>query len=201
MNKDIWSRWNNKDIAEKKLIDIVHNRNFSSSQSTTKAKYSFQVPLSSQMVDTMWVGARTFPLLIAELRSSGTVGGTKSLTGIITFLSTCKHNPIGWQIPLDCDINALERNLDPDQILNGRRKLQRGFRANTSESYVALTVASKPSKEVGTMAPASAKALFLACADSSSPPLLAPCRQARRRKYPGRRRGLKLQQLSTFTTA
>lgn len=42
------------------------------------------------MVETMWVGARTFPLLIATFRSSGTVGGTVSLTGTMTFFATCK---------------------------------------------------------------------------------------------------------------
>mmetsp|Transcript_17361 Transcript_17361/g.29727 ORF Transcript_17361/g.29727 Transcript_17361/m.29727 type:complete len:270 (-) Transcript_17361:360-1169(-) len=44
----------------------------------------------------------------------------------------------------------------------------------TSPSYVALMAASKPSYESGTTAPASRRAAFLACADSSSEPLRAP---------------------------
>lgn len=41
--------------------------------------------------------------------------------------------------------------------------------------HVSLIALSSASYEVGTTAPASLKALFFACADSNSPPLLAPC--------------------------
>lgn len=44
----------------------------------------------------------------------------------------------------------------------------------TSFSKVSLIAASKASYEVGTTAPASCSAWFFACADSNSPPLLAP---------------------------
>uniref|UniRef100_A0A0A9FTJ7 Secreted protein n=1 Tax=Arundo donax TaxID=35708 RepID=A0A0A9FTJ7_ARUDO len=44
------------------------------------------------MVEIMWVGARTFPLLIAVLRSSGMGGGVISGTGEIFPSSTSFSN-------------------------------------------------------------------------------------------------------------
>ena len=81
----------------------------------------------------IWVGARTFPALIAAFKSCGTGGGLKSGMGTITPSST------------RC-------------------------------SYVFLINGSKLSKDVGTKAPASWRALFFAWADSESPPLFAPYR-------------------------
>jgi hypothetical protein len=81
--------------TSKRLMSREHNKSCVANSNNPESpidKCSVQVPLSSQMVDTMCVGARTFPLLIAALRSSGTVGGTKSLTGEITFFSTCTQN-------------------------------------------------------------------------------------------------------------
>jgi hypothetical protein len=57
----------------------------------------------------------------------------------------------------------------------GRQSQCKRPHQHTSFSNVSLIALSRASYEVGTIAPASLSASFLAWADSSSPPLFAPC--------------------------
>lgn len=71
----------NHHLRQLPLLSLINN---------TRAKE----PLSSDIVEIIWVGARTLPLLIAVLRSSGIWGGLISFTGAILHSSTYENRKI-----------------------------------------------------------------------------------------------------------